>query len=56
VVDGAGTFGCVGIVVDAKDEAAERFYLAYGFVTIVAEEWPRRMFLALATVREALEG
>jgi GNAT superfamily N-acetyltransferase len=56
VLDGAGTLGCVGVIVDAKDEGAERFYLAYGFVTILADEWPRRMFLALATVREALEG
>lgn len=56
VMAGAGTLGCVGVIVDAKDEAAERFYLAFGFVTIIAAEWPRRMFLALATAREALEG
>jgi GNAT superfamily N-acetyltransferase len=55
VMDGAGTLGCVGIIVDAKDEDAERFYLAYGFATIAAAEWPRRMFFALATAREALE-
>jgi hypothetical protein len=26
--------GCVGIVVDAKDEDAERFYTKYDFVTV----------------------
>ncbi len=56
VVDGASTFGCVGIIVDAKDEAAERFYLAYGFATVAAADWPHRMFLALATARDALDG
>jgi GNAT superfamily N-acetyltransferase len=56
VVDGAGTFGCVGIVVDAKDEAAEHFYLAYGFTTITDATSLHRMFLALETAREALEG
>jgi GNAT superfamily N-acetyltransferase len=56
VVDGATMFGCVGIIVDAKDAAAERFYLAYGFTTVDEADWPHRMFLALVTAREALEG
>src|SRR5512145_791293 len=47
----ATSLGCVGVIFDAKDGAAERFYLAYGFVTILAQEWPRRMFLALGMVR-----
>ncbi len=56
VVNAAATFGCIGIIVDAKDEAAERFYVTYGFATVVATDWPHRMFLALATAREALDG
>jgi GNAT superfamily N-acetyltransferase len=41
VVDGAVVFGCVGITVDAKD---------------AGDDWPRRMFIALATAREALDS
>jgi GNAT superfamily N-acetyltransferase len=56
VVDAARTIGCVGIVVDAKDEGAEAFYVKYGFVTVQGEGWPRRMFLPLATAQAALAG
>jgi hypothetical protein len=37
-----------------KHPSAEGFYSAYGFVTVDVSHWPRRMFVALATVREAL--
>lgn len=52
VVDAAGLVGCTGVIVDAKDDAAERFYTKYDFATI-AETWPRRMFLPLATAKSA---
>jgi len=53
VVDAAGIVGCTGIIVDAKDEGAERFYMKYDFVTVAAETWPRRMFLPIATAISA---
>jgi GNAT superfamily N-acetyltransferase len=53
VVDAAGLVGCTGIIVDAKDDAAERFYAKYDFTAISAETWPHRMFLPLATARSA---
>ena len=53
VVGVAESIACVGVIVDAKDEAAERFYLRYDFVTIEGESWPHRMFLPIATVRAA---
>ena len=33
VVDAAETIGCLGVIVDAKDEEAEAFYSKYDFVT-----------------------
>jgi ribosomal protein S18 acetylase RimI-like enzyme len=53
VVDAAGIVGCTGIIVDAKDEGAERFYVKYDFVTVAAETWPHQMFLSIATARLA---
>jgi hypothetical protein len=29
VVDAAGILGCTGVIVDAKDQDAERFYAKY---------------------------
>ncbi len=55
VVNASDLLGCLGIVVDAKDEAAERFYAGYDLVPLQAEGWPRRMFLAIATAKSALE-
>lgn len=46
VVVAADIVGCVGVVVDAKDEGAEQFYAKYDLTTIHAENWPRRMFLS----------
>ncbi len=48
VVDAASLLGCTGIVVDAKDEDAEGFYLKYDFATVTEESWPRRLFLPIA--------
>ncbi len=54
IIDAASIVGCVGIIVDAKDEDAERFYGRYDFVT-VSEPWPRRMFMAVGTARAAFD-
>lgn len=54
VVRAEQNVGCVGIIVDAKDEGAERFYGKYDFTTVEADAWPRRMFLAIATARAAV--
>jgi GNAT superfamily N-acetyltransferase len=56
VVDAAMLVGSMGIIVDAKDEGAERFYTKYDFVTVVADGWPRRMFLPIDTARAAFAG
>jgi len=53
VVDAAGIVGCTGIIVDAKDDAAEGFYAKYDFVTVSADTWPHRMFLPIATAKAA---
>lgn len=53
VVDAADLVGCVGVIVDAKDENAERFYAKYDFVSIVSDAWPRRMFMAISAARAA---
>ena len=46
----ADMVGCVGTVVDAKDEQAARFYAKYGFLGLGdgVDGWPRRMFLAMS--------
>jgi GNAT superfamily N-acetyltransferase len=56
IVDAAEHLGCVGAIVDAKDEAAEHFYSKYDFTTIEPDEWPRRMFLPITTARQAFRG
>ncbi len=55
VVDASELLGCLGIIVDAKDEDAERFYVKYDFITLHSEGWPRRMFLSIGTARSALK-
>ena len=41
VVQAADVVGCIGVIVDAKDEGAEGFYAKYDFVTVHDEAWPR---------------
>ena len=53
VLDAADVVGCLGVIVDAKDAHAERFYAKYDFETISAETWPHRMFITSATIRAA---
>jgi len=54
VVDASELLGCLGIIVDAKDADAERFYVKYDFTGLHSEGWPRRMFLPIGTARSAL--
>lgn len=54
VVDAADILGCIGVIVDAKDEDAERFYAKYDFVTVHDALWPRRNFLPLSVANAAL--
>ena len=53
VVAAGESVGCVGVIVDAKDVGAERFYARYDFATVEAEAWPHRMFVPMATARAA---
>lgn len=46
-------WACLGIIVDAKDEDAERFYSKYGFAPLPPATWPQRMFLSVETARAA---
>ena len=46
--------GAFALVVDAKDDAAQRFYEHHGFVGILGH--PRRLVLPLATAQQALQA
>jgi GNAT superfamily N-acetyltransferase len=46
---------CLGVIVDAKDEAAESFYARYDFVTVDDVSWPKRMFLPMDVARSAFD-
>jgi len=43
----------VAVVVDAKDDAAVRFYKKYGFIEM--PDHPNRLFIPMATVRKLFE-
>jgi predicted N-acetyltransferase YhbS len=45
----ADTAGGIGLFVDAKDEAAQRYYARYGFITLADN--PLEMFLSLSLLR-----
>jgi GNAT superfamily N-acetyltransferase len=54
IVTAAEQVACAGVVVDAKDAAAEGFYTRYAFTTLdPSAAYPRRMFIPLETVRQA---
>ncbi len=55
IVDASRLVGCTGVIVDAKDERAESFYGKYDFVVVSDPNWPKRMFLPIATARAAFE-
>jgi hypothetical protein len=55
-VEVAAIVGCIGIVVDAKDEGAARFYAKYDFADVINDgSWPQRMFLSIANARAIFE-
>lgn len=53
ILEAADHLGCIGVIVDAKDDAAIRFYARFGFAMVDSSGWPQRMFLPLMTVRAA---
>ena len=46
--------GVFALLVDAKDDAAQRFYERYGFTLLAPEQ--RRLVLPIATAQRAMEG
>lgn len=48
----AGEIGTVGIIVDAKHEQAQRFYLKYGFTPYTTK--PLTLFISMQTVMQSL--
>jgi ribosomal protein S18 acetylase RimI-like enzyme len=54
VAGAAEVLGCIGVIVDAKNEAAEGFYTRYGFVVVAATSWPHRLFLPMSAAHDAL--
>ena len=48
----ADSAGIIGFFVDAKDEAASRYYRRFGFIPLPDD--PHKLFLPLATLRQAL--
>jgi GNAT superfamily N-acetyltransferase len=50
----AAQIGAMAVVVDAKDDEAERFYLGYGFIRLQAER--ARLFLPMGTIDGLFAG
>lgn len=53
ILPAAAVLGCYGVIVDAKDSDALAFYERYGFEPLPPDRFPRRMFIAIDTVRAA---
>jgi GNAT superfamily N-acetyltransferase len=54
VVNVSSAIGCLGLIVDAKNEAAETFYRGNGFLPVGSSSgWPRRLFRAIDSLRPA---
>jgi GNAT superfamily N-acetyltransferase len=51
VIRAGSSLAVYAMVVDAKNERAEKFYARYGFIPFASE--PRRLFLPLATFEKA---
>lgn len=51
VLEVSEQFGCLVVIVDAKQAQAAKFYEKLGFFTTNTSAWPRRMFLPVATLR-----
>ena len=49
----ADSTGIIGLFVDAKDEAASRYYRRFGFIAL--PDSPHQMFMPPATLRRALD-
>lgn len=49
----AETAGIAGFFVDAKDRAAQQYYLRFGFLSLTDD--PLRLFLPVATLKRVLE-
>ncbi|MCC6158112.1 MAG: GNAT family N-acetyltransferase [Deltaproteobacteria bacterium] len=56
VVNAAAILGCVGVIVDAKDQAAASFYAKYDFVPVGVDALPRRLYLPMSTILSAFEN
>src|SRR5207244_67632 len=54
ILHAATEIGCIGVIVDAKDDDAERFYAKYDFTALSSGPHPRRMYIPIATVQHAL--
>jgi ribosomal protein S18 acetylase RimI-like enzyme len=52
-LDAARTIASVAVAVDAKDDAAVRFYKKYGFIEM--PDHPHKLFILMATVRALFE-
>lgn len=48
-LDATKTIASVAVIVDAKDDAAIRFYTEYGFIDL--RDHPHRLFIPMGTVR-----
>jgi hypothetical protein len=46
--------GSLAVIVDAKDEAARRFYARYGFLSF--PDTPNRMYLPMKTIGRLFGG
>lgn len=56
VLEASTLLGCIGMIVDAKNESAYNFYKKYSFIQIQnldQDLWPKRMFLPIRTIRNS---
>jgi GNAT superfamily N-acetyltransferase len=46
--------GTKGVIVDAKDDESEKFYLKFGFIKSL-EPGKRRLFIPISTIKTAID-